>query len=53
MSMHVLPNANGVKIYNVNIGKSLPEWLSQKKKKSLRYDEGMFFIPARHSRECA
>lgn len=39
--MQVLPNPNGVKIYNVNIGKSLPEWLSQKKKKSLRYDAGM------------
>eukprot|EP00281_Chroomonas_sp_CCMP1168_P018798 CAMPEP_0206228282 /NCGR_PEP_ID=MMETSP0047_2-20121206/9088_1 /ASSEMBLY_ACC=CAM_ASM_000192 /TAXON_ID=195065 /ORGANISM="Chroomonas mesostigmatica_cf, Strain CCMP1168" /LENGTH=577 /DNA_ID=CAMNT_0053651519 /DNA_START=41 /DNA_END=1771 /DNA_ORIENTATION=+ len=31
--------ARGVKIYNVSSGKTLPEWLSEKKKKSLRKDE--------------
>lgn len=28
----------GVKIYNVSAGKSLPEWLAEKKKAALRYD---------------
>jgi len=37
--MHLLPNPYGIKIYNVSIGKSFPQWLSEKKKKSLRYDE--------------
>lgn len=39
-TMNVIPNAEGVKIYNVSIGKSLPQWLTEKKRKSLRYDEG-------------
>ena len=30
---------NGVKVYNVAGGKSLPDWLSQRKKESLRKDE--------------
>jgi ribosome biogenesis protein ENP2 len=30
---------NGVKVYNIAGGKSLPEWLSQKKKEALRKDE--------------
>lgn len=37
--MEVLLNPNGIKIYNVSIGKSLPDWLSEKKKRSLRKDE--------------
>jgi hypothetical protein len=32
----------GVKIYNVSAGKSLPEWLAEKKKAALRY--GLPFI---------
>lgn len=39
-SLTVIPNPYGAKIYNVSVGKSLPQWLSEKKKKSLRYDEG-------------
>jgi hypothetical protein len=38
--MNLLPNPYGVKIYNVSVGKSLPEWISEKKKKSLQKDEG-------------
>jgi|APGre2960657423_1045063.scaffolds.fasta_scaffold72027_3 hypothetical protein len=30
---------NGVKVYNVAGGKSLPEWLSEKKREALRKDE--------------
>ncbi len=30
---------NGVKVYNVAGGKSLPEWLSEKKRAALRKDE--------------
>ncbi|KAL6058790.1 Nucleolar protein 10 [Balamuthia mandrillaris] len=36
--MNVVETAQGVKIYNVSSGKSLPEWLSEKKKRALRYD---------------
>ncbi len=39
-ALTLLPNAQGVKIYNVSVGKSIPQWLSEKKKKSLRYDQG-------------
>jgi hypothetical protein len=31
---------DGVKIYNLTTGKTLPSWLSDKKKKDLRKDEG-------------
>ena len=31
--------SRGVKVYNVSSGKTLPQWLSDKKKKSLRKDE--------------
>eukprot|EP00899_Mesostigma_viride_P002570 jgi/Mesvir1/12313/Mv00509-RA.1 len=31
---------NGVKVYNVSSGKSIPGWLDEKKKRSLRKDEG-------------
>lgn len=31
---------NGVKIYSVSGGKTLPEWLSERKKRALRKDEG-------------
>ncbi|GAM20736.1 hypothetical protein SAMD00019534_039110 [Acytostelium subglobosum LB1] len=34
-----LLTTNGVKIYNVSAGKSLPEWLSEKKRDQLRKDE--------------
>jgi hypothetical protein len=40
MSMNVLPNAEGIKIYNVSIGKSVPQWITEKKKKALRNDQG-------------
>lgn len=30
---------NGVKVYNVTAGKTLPQWLSEKKKKALRKDK--------------
>ncbi|KYQ88456.1 NUC153 domain-containing protein [Tieghemostelium lacteum] len=36
--MNLLTN-NGLKIYNVSDGKSLPEWLSEKKKTELRKNE--------------
>jgi len=32
--------ANDVKVYHVTAGKSIPDWLVQAKKKSLRYDQG-------------
>jgi ribosome biogenesis protein ENP2 len=32
---------NGVKIYNLSAGKSLPQWISEKKKRALRKDEGL------------
>ncbi|EKX53283.1 hypothetical protein GUITHDRAFT_64390, partial [Guillardia theta CCMP2712] len=31
--------SRGIKVYNVSSGKTLPQWLSEKKKKSLRKDE--------------
>ena len=31
--------SRGVKVYNVSSGKTLPQWLSEKKKKSLRKDD--------------
>eukprot|EP01133_Synstelium_polycarpum_P020049 gene20049-24040_t len=34
-----LLTTNGVKIYNVSAGKSLPEWLSEKKKSELKKNE--------------
>ncbi|KAF2069004.1 hypothetical protein CYY_009680 [Polysphondylium violaceum] len=34
-----LLTTNGVKIYNVSAGKSLPEWLSEKKREELRKNE--------------
>jgi len=33
-------SANDVKVYHVTAGKSIPDWLVQAKKKSLRYDQG-------------
>eukprot|EP01119_Soliformovum_irregulare_P023687 TRINITY_DN8323_c0_g1_i1.p1 TRINITY_DN8323_c0_g1~~TRINITY_DN8323_c0_g1_i1.p1 ORF type:complete len:560 (-),score=139.40 TRINITY_DN8323_c0_g1_i1:282-1961(-) len=32
--MNVTPSVNGVKIYNVSMGKSLPQWIKDKKNKS-------------------
>eukprot|EP01098_Paradermamoeba_levis_P002543 TRINITY_DN12941_c0_g1_i1.p1 TRINITY_DN12941_c0_g1~~TRINITY_DN12941_c0_g1_i1.p1 ORF type:complete len:394 (-),score=98.28 TRINITY_DN12941_c0_g1_i1:267-1340(-) len=37
--MNVTEAADGVKVYNLSVGKTLPEWLSEKKKTALRYDE--------------
>jgi hypothetical protein len=34
----------GVKIYNVSAGKTLPEWMEEKKKKSLKRNPGMTFL---------
>ena len=31
--------ASGVTVYNLSAGKTLPEWLREKKKTALRYDE--------------
>jgi ribosome biogenesis protein ENP2 len=39
--MNVITNPSGVKVYHVSIGKSMPEWISQKKKKALNKDEGL------------
>jgi ribosome biogenesis protein ENP2 len=34
--------ANDVKVYNISTGKSLPEWISERKKRNLlRHDEGL------------
>lgn len=41
MSMNVVQNPNGVKIYNVSIGKNLPKFLDEKQKRKLRKDEGI------------
>jgi ribosome biogenesis protein ENP2 len=38
MPLHV-SESSGTKVYNLSAGKTLPEWLSSKKKKSLRQDE--------------
>ena len=38
-----LSTADGLKIYNLSAGKTLPEWLSEKKKAQLRKDEGILF----------
>ena len=38
MPLHVT-ESSGTKVYNLSAGKTLPEWLSSKKKKSLRQDE--------------
>lgn len=32
---------NGVKVYNVSGGKSVPEWISERKKRALRKDQGL------------
>jgi len=32
-------SATGFKFYNLSFGKTLPEWLSEKKKESLRYNQ--------------
>jgi ribosome biogenesis protein ENP2 len=32
---------NGVKIYNISIGKTIPEWISEKKKRKLKKNEGI------------
>ena len=37
-------DVNGVKVYNVSAGKSVPDWLSDKKKRALRKDEGKFLL---------
>lgn len=31
---------NGVKIYNISAGKTIPEWISEKRKKKLKKREG-------------
>lgn len=31
---------NGVKIYNLSSGKTLPQWIAEKTKKALSRDEG-------------
>ena len=33
-------NPNNIKIYNLSAGKSLPEWLSDRKKRSLQRQDG-------------
>lgn len=40
VTMNILPNPYGIKIYNVSIGKSIPQWIQQKNKNSLKYNEG-------------
>ena len=37
--MKATEGPNGVKIYNLSVGKTLPEWLSEKKRRSLAKDE--------------
>lgn len=37
--MKAVEGANGVKIYNLSIGKTLPEWISEKQRRSLAKDE--------------
>lgn len=38
--MNVTTAATGIKIYNLSSGKTLPQWLSEKKKQDLRNNEG-------------
>jgi hypothetical protein len=40
----------GVKIYNVSAGKTLPEWMEEKKKKSLKRNPGMLLSQLNISR---
>lgn len=35
-----LASSSGVKVYNLSEGKSLPDWISEKKKRALRKDSG-------------
>lgn len=37
-------NINGIKIYNLSAGKTLPEWLSQKGAQALRKNQGEAFL---------
>ena len=37
--MKAIEGPHGVKIYNLSVGKTLPEWLSEKKKRALSKDE--------------
>lgn len=36
---------NNVKVYNLTSGKTLPEWLAQKTRTSLKKDEGTYHRP--------
>jgi hypothetical protein len=38
-----LLNPNNVKVYNVSAGKSIPDWMVQKKKADLKHDEGKLY----------
>ena len=38
-SLILVNSATGFKFYNLSFGKTLPEWLSEKKKESLRYNQ--------------
>ncbi len=39
-SSQVSELTDGVKVYNLSAGKSLPEWLEEARSKSLRYNSG-------------
>jgi ribosome biogenesis protein ENP2 len=38
-TLRVAATHNGVKVYNVSGGKSVPQWLSEKKRRALQKDE--------------
>jgi len=41
--MKAIDTGSGVKVYDLNVGKTFPQWLSAKQRKSLQKDEGEFW----------
>ena len=41
-------NANNVKVYNLSAGKSLPEWISDRKKRTLLKNDSGEFMGKNH-----
>jgi len=40
--MQTIPNASNLKIYNVSVGKNLPDWLAERRKRSIRKSKKKF-----------
>jgi ribosome biogenesis protein ENP2 len=37
-------DVSGVKVYDLTVGKTLPQWLSDKQRRSLSKDEGNYVV---------